>query len=236
MGIDVQQRWVRGRHVQLVDELRELLRHPNGHAEGRIGYDGGWLSWDRRERLIACVVAAVVIVVAVWILLVSPERNKAASLNTQIAAARSTLAADEAQVALAEQARTTYPKEVRAVKLIENAAPLTDQEPQLIDLLNRLEVGHVIRWTTTGLATGGATGAGFPTIGLTFAFNASYLRFQKFFAAIDALTATDGTNLLVKGRLFTIDSATFAKGTATVTMTVYESPQSVPSTTTPAAP
>ncbi len=192
-----------------------------------------------RERLIACVVAAVVVVVAVWVLLVSPERNKAASLNTQIAAARSTLAAEQAQVASAEQARTDYPKEVRAVTLLEKAVPLTDQEPQLIDLINALEVGHLIHWTVTDLTQAGPTSSGFPTINLSFTFSLNFFRLQSFFTALDALTATDGTNVRVKGRLFTINAVTLGGSQATVAMTAYQSPlgaTGAAGTTTAAAP
>ncbi len=182
-----------------------------------------------RERLIAGVAVAIVVLVAFWLLLVAPERNTSNSLAAQIATARTTLAGQQSQLAAGESARSRYVASVRAIKVLEAAVPLSDQEPALIRLLDALEVGHVIKWDTTTVAAGAPGSQGFDSIGLTFSFTATFARLQSFFSAIDSLTQTDGANVLAKGRLFTINSVTLSPqghgGTsATVSMTVYQVP------------
>jgi Tfp pilus assembly protein PilO len=192
-----------------------------------------------RERLIGCVVVALVAVAAVWVLLVSPERSKASNLATEIATARSTLSSEQGQIVGAEAARLKYVAALRAVKLLESAVPLDDEVPQLIRLINHLESGHKIRWTTTTLNGGSATASGFDAVNWSFSFGSSYSNLQSFLAAVDALTATDGTNVLIKGRLFSVDSISLTPNngrvTASVTMTVYQQPTGAPATSSTGA-
>jgi Tfp pilus assembly protein PilO len=187
-----------------------------------------------RERLIACVVGAIVAVAAVWILAVSPERSKANTLTSEIATARSTLSSEQGQLVGGEQARSKYLAAIHAVKLLETAVPLDDEVPQLIRLINRLELGHRITWTTTSLSGGTAGANGFTGVDWSFNFSSSYANLQSFLTAIDALTATDGTNVMTRGRLFTVNSIGLTpddgRVTATVNLTVYQQPTGVPAT------
>jgi Tfp pilus assembly protein PilO len=190
-----------------------------------------------RERLIACVVVALVAVAAVWIVVVSPERSKSSNLASEIATARSTVSSEQGQLLGDEQSRLKYVGELRAVKLLETAVPLDDEVPQLIRLINRLELGHRIRWTTTSLSAGAAAAGGLTAVNWSFAFTSSYANLQSFLTAIDALTATDGTNVMTKGRLFTVNSIGLSPSgaavQATVNMTVYQQPTGVQPTSSP---
>jgi Tfp pilus assembly protein PilO len=200
-----------------------------------------------RGRLIGCVVVAFVAVAAVWSLVVSPERSKSSQLTSEIVSARSTLSSEQGQLAGDEQARSKYVAALHAVTLLETAAPLDDEVPQLIRLINRLEVGHKITWTNTSLTPASAGAGGLDSANWTFSFTSSYANLQSFLAAIDALTATDGTNVMTKGRLFTVNSIGLnpdeGNVTASVNMTVYQQPAGLASasstgtaTTTTAAP
>jgi Tfp pilus assembly protein PilO len=187
-----------------------------------------------RERLIGAVVVALVAVAAIWILVVSPERSKSSTLASEIATARSTVSSEQGQLVGDEQARLKYVAALHAVKLLETAVPLDDEVPQLIRLINRLELGHRISWTTTSLSGGQAGAGGLTSVDWSFSFSSSYANLQSFLTAIDALTATDGTNVMTKGRLFTVNSIglTPANGgvQASVSMTVYQQPTGVPAT------
>jgi Tfp pilus assembly protein PilO len=189
-----------------------------------------------RERLIACVVVALVAVAAVWILVVSPERSKSSNLASEIATARSTVSSEQGQLVGDEQARSKYVGALHAVKLLETAVPLDDEVPQLIRLINRLELGHKITWTTTSLSSGSGGAGGLTSVDWSFSFSSSYANLQSFLTAIDALTVTDGTNVMTKGRLFTVNSIglTPAAGgvQASVNMTVYQQPTGVQPTST----
>jgi len=182
-----------------------------------------------RGRLIASGMVALVVVLAVWLIVVSPERSTASNLLSQISSERQTLAAAETQLANARAARTGYRAEVHALQVLLDAIPTSDQEPQLIDLINALEVGHVIDWKVTSFSSGAA--GGFTALHISFSFEAGYMNLQQFIAAIDAFNKSDGSNLVSTGRLATVDSLTLATGakgreTASVAMTVYQQPTS----------
>ncbi|MGD0197950.1 MAG: hypothetical protein ABSC56_08605 [Solirubrobacteraceae bacterium] len=180
----------------------------------------------QRDRLIACVVVALIVVVAAWLGLVSPERSKASSLLSQINSERATLVSDQSQLASAREARAVYPDEVHALTVLLNAIPTSDEEPQLITLINKLEDGHLIQWHATSF--GSSSADGFQAIELSFSFTASYVNLQQFIAALDALDETDGANVVAKGRLVNVNSLSLSGDSgatsASVTMTVYEQP------------
>ena len=62
----------------------------------------------RRDRLILLVVPPLAVLAAGWVLVVAPERQKAAKLAPQVSAATSQLAEAESQVASARSAQARY--------------------------------------------------------------------------------------------------------------------------------
>ena len=200
-----------------------------------------------RERLVAGVLVAILIVAVMWLAVVSPERSTVSNLQAQITTERATLASEQAELAAGEQARTKYPAEVHALSVLLNAIPTSDQEPQLIRLVNTLENDHVIDWQTTSIGPGAA--AGFNALNVSFSFTASYVNLQQFIAALDALNQSNGQDVVTTGRLATVNSLSLSpqangKTTASVAMTVYlqasggaagaTSPVTTPITTTAA--
>ncbi len=61
-----------------------------------------------RDRIVAIGIAVVVILGAAWLIVVSPERKKAAALSAQVNAASAQLATAQGQVANARSAQTQY--------------------------------------------------------------------------------------------------------------------------------
>jgi Tfp pilus assembly protein PilO len=187
-----------------------------------------------RARLIIVVAVTLVAIVAMWVALVSPERSKATKLVAAISAERSAVTAAQQQVASGEQARLVYAGEVRSLAVLSQSVPASDDTPQLIGLINSLEVNHKVNYTTTAFASGAA--GGFDTLGLSFNFVANFLDLQQFLSAFDALTLTNGTGVLVNGRLVTINSVDLSPEgkslSATVSMTAY---QAAPATSTTVA-
>jgi Tfp pilus assembly protein PilO len=180
-----------------------------------------------RERLIVCVVVAVAAVLAAWFLLLSPERSSLATVNSQVTAEQVTLASEQSSLSAGEQARGSYKAALHAVAVLEHAAPLADEVPALIDLINGLEKGHRITWKSVQLSgSGAASAAGLQTLTLNLSFTSSYTDLQNFFAAFDALTRSDAVNILTEGRFATISEVNLGpvggKVTATVTITVYQ--------------
>ena len=189
-----------------------------------------------RARLIISVVVAIVAVGAMWILLVAPKRSEASKLLAEVASEQADRAAAEQQLASAEQARNGYATNVIWLKRLERSVPRSDQEPQLIDLVNALEEGHDVNYTITDLGPGSPTTAGFPTLTFTFTFEASYIDLQRFLGALDDLTLANGVNVRAGGRLAAISSISLVPHgvndtQATVIVTVYQS--TAPAATVP---
>jgi Tfp pilus assembly protein PilO len=177
-----------------------------------------------RERLIASVVAAIVVIAAMWIGLVSPKRKDANNLSASITTEQQALSGAQQQLAAAEQARAAYPAEARSLTLLTRAVPTSDQVPQLIRLINGEEASHKIDYTTTGF--GESLSGSFPSINLTFTFDDfSYIDLQQFLGAFDALTLTNGSSVTINSVSLT---PTGSKLSAQVNMTTYEAPAATP--------
>ena len=87
--------------------------------------------------------------------------------------------------------------------------------------------------------------AGFPTMPFSFDFTGSFFNMQRFLKAIDGLTAVQGKNINVKGRLLTVDGVGLKAGPkgfpdvdATVAVTAYLLPadEGLTAGATPATP
>jgi type II secretory pathway pseudopilin PulG len=82
---------------------------------------------------------------------------------------------------------------------------------------------------TSALPPGAVVGtAGFPTMPFSFDFTGSFFHMQRFLKAIDGLTAVNGKNINVTGRLLTVDGVGLKAGPkgfpdvdATVAVTAY---------------
>jgi Tfp pilus assembly protein PilO len=191
-----------------------------------------------RGRLIITAVVALVVVFAMWSVVVSPETGKASKLLGQISSERAQLAGAQQKVLAAEQARREYPADVRSLAVLSEAVPPGNPIPQLIDLINSVEVKHKVNYTSTTLTPGAATG-GLEPVSLSFAFIADYLDLQRFLQAFDSLTQTNGSSVLVNGRLVSVNSISLTSNgsslTAAVTMTAYQTTPAAPATATVAA-
>jgi len=152
-----------------------------------------------RDRLIVAVIAAVVVIGAVWLLLVSPKRGEASSLQTQIASEQVALASAQATLASDKVAAAGYLSDVRALAQVTAAIPSTADEPGVITTITKL-AGTQIDVHEADLSYG----SGSTSLGLVFSFSASYGTLQSFLNTLDRLTITDGSNISADGRLFTI--------------------------------
>jgi hypothetical protein len=170
-----------------------------------------------RDRLIVAVVSAIVVVGAVWLLLVSPERDKAASLSSQIVAEQTALSDAKGSLASARSAAAGYPADVRALANVITAVPTSVDEPTVITTITKL-AGTKVDVNEIDATSGDASSAGTtpaPSTGssnalnLSFTFKTTYPRLQQFLMGLDKLTQTDGTNISSTGRLFTVSAISF---------------------------
>jgi Tfp pilus assembly protein PilO len=169
-----------------------------------------------RDRLVLAVIAAALIAGAMWILLVAPERSQVTSLSTQIDTSRAALVTAQTQLASARTAAAGYVDDVHQIAEVMKAIPPSPGEAALIRTIVRL-AGTKVDFKELDVASGGATATGPVSLGLTFTFDTSYHDLQNFLAALDALTATDGSKVNASDRLFTVGSVALAPLSSTTT-------------------
>jgi len=177
------------------------------------------------DRLVVAIVAALALVGAMWVLVVSPERGRVASLSTQIDTERVALLSAQGHLATARNAAAAYVSHVHEIDAVLRAIPPSPAEAQLITTIDKL-AGTNVDFHELDVGSSGSTATGASTLGLTFTFNATYGDLEKFLNALDALTTTDGANVSANGRLFTVTGVTLAplppnKTKATIVAQVY---------------
>ncbi len=217
-----------------------------------------------RDRIIATVAATLVVLVAVWLLLVAPEREKASQAATAVTAAQAQLATAESAVSTARAAQAQYSTAYASLVSLGKAVPPSQEVPSLIYRLAQASGEKNVEFasiTTTGStgsgssvtapsATSAAASAGFTQMPFTFVFNGSYFDLEHLFRQIDGFTVQKSHGIAVSGRLLTIQSVKLAPyadaeakgpterlaGTITATAYVLPAGQGVTGPATPSSP
>jgi hypothetical protein len=182
-----------------------------------------------RDRTVLIVFASLAVLAAVWLLAVSPERQRATKLATQVSAAQAQLATAESEVASARGAQARYTAEYASVVSLGKAVPPSQEVSSLIYQLDQASNQKQVEFDsiTSGSggagaspasaaapATPGAALAGFTQMPFTFVFNGSFLDLYHLFQQINHYTLrTASGGLEVSGRLLTIQSLKLAPGT-----------------------
>lgn len=207
-----------------------------------------------RDRLVLIGVCSLAILAAAWLLVVSPERKQAATLQTQVSTASTQLASAEEKVAHARSDQARYAAAYTSIVNLGKAVPAGQEVPSLIYQLAQasdhrdVEFNSITSGTNSGggsssssaTATPAAATAGFTQMPFTFVFNGSYQDLYHLFQQLNRFTTrTTAGGLQVSGRLLTIQStklspsstggvAGAAKGkeklTGTITATAYVLP------------
>lgn len=192
-----------------------------------------------RDRLVLIVVSALAVIGAAWLLVVSPERKKAASLKAQVSAAETQLASAKGQAASARADQARYVSAYASVVSLGKAVPAGQEVPSLIYELAQASNQKKVDFTsiasgtsaaggaagtaagatpgTTGTA-GAAASAGFTQMPFTFMFTGSFDDLYHLFQQLNRYTTrTTSGGLQVSGRLLTIQSTKLAPSTTTAT-------------------
>jgi hypothetical protein len=212
-----------------------------------------------RDRLVIMVVAVVAVIGAAWVLLVSPEKDKASKLSSQITTAQSQLQSAEGELANAHSAQAQYAGAYASVVRLGKAVPASQEVPSLIYQLaqasNRRKVEFAsITATTTPSATGAPAGAGgagtgstatgaasvtpagFTQMPFTFVFNGTFFDLEHLFNRLDNFTVrTASGSLHVSGRLLTIQGVKLAPVTEGSTQEKAKGPVTLSGTITATA-
>ena len=181
-----------------------------------------------RDRIVLMVVVALAVLGGAWILLVSPERQKASKLAVQVSAAQTQLASAEGTLANARAAQAQYSAAYSAVVNLGKAVPPSQEVPSLIYQLAQASNNKKVDFAsivsgTGGIGSGaGASGsggsaaaavaaAGFTQMPFTFVFNGTYFDLEHLFGQLNHFAQRTASGALqVSGRLLTIQSVKLA--------------------------
>jgi Tfp pilus assembly protein PilO len=178
-----------------------------------------------RDRMVLIGVIVLVVIAGGWMLVVSPEREKAKSLGAEVSAAQTALSTAEGQLASARAAQSQYAKAYSAVVSLGKAVPASQEVPSLIFQLAQATDHHNVDFNSivtgasgSGSAAAGAgavASAGFTQMPFTFVFNGSFFDLEHLFRGLTAFaTHTTSGALQVNGRLLTIQSVKLSPETA----------------------
>ncbi len=208
-----------------------------------------------RDRLVAVIVVALVATVAAWLLVVSPKRDQANQLSSQVTAAQKQLDAARVQIATAELDRSTYARSYQAVAELGKAVPPDAETPSLIFQLQNAASGAKVDFrsvvlnqpTTTAAtpapasaatpapasATASAAAATSSTQPITISFQGNFFHLANFLGRIERFVVATDKKVSVSGRLMTLNGISFAAAssgfpqiTATISATTYLLPAS----------
>ncbi len=172
-----------------------------------------------RDRKVLIAVIVLAVLGAGWVLVVSPERNKAASLDAKVTAAQSQLSTAQAQLSAAQSAKAQYPKAYAAVVTLGKAVPAEEEVPSLIYQLEQASNSHSVQFnsivasgsggasSSSGAAATVAKPTGFTQMPFTFVFSGGFFSLERLFRQLTKFTThTTSGGLEVSGRLLTIQS------------------------------
>jgi Tfp pilus assembly protein PilO len=124
------------------------------------------LQMTSTNRVIVAMLVVAALVAAFWMLLLSPKRDEAKKLGTQVEELKASLAQHEAEVTEAEAAREDFPAEYQRLVVLGKAVPGDDDVASLLVQVNRISdrAGGTFR-NIALTATGGEAPAAAPASG-----------------------------------------------------------------------
>jgi hypothetical protein len=183
-----------------------------------------------RDRMVLIGVIVLVVLGGAWMLVVSPKRKEAGTLDKQVSEAQTQLSGAEGQLASARAAQTQYAKAYASIVSLGKAVPASQEVPSLIYQLSQATNDKKVEFSSiTSAATAGGSGASgsaaaagasaasaaFSQMPFTFIFGGSFFDLEHLFAQLNGFTVRQTSGgLQVSGRLLTIQSVKLTPETA----------------------
>jgi Tfp pilus assembly protein PilO len=108
--------------------------------------------------LIGAMLLVAAVATAFWILALSPKRDEASKLDTQVKQLESSLSQHEAEIATSEEARRHFPTDYEHLVVLGKAVPSDDETPSLLVQLNHIAAKADVRFQTLTLEASGSEG------------------------------------------------------------------------------
>jgi type II secretory pathway pseudopilin PulG len=174
-----------------------------------------------RDRIVLMVVVVLGVLAAGWLLGVSPEREKAAKLDSEVSAAQQQLATAQSQLSEAQGAQAQYSTAYASVVKLGQAVPADEEVPSLVYELDQASNQKSVEFSSIAAGTGGAAGAGgasssasaaataatsagFTQMPFTFIFRGTFFDLYHLLNSVDNFTLNTAAGVQVSGRLLTI--------------------------------
>ncbi len=181
----------------------------------------------QRDRLLVVVVAALAVFGVGWFGVVSPKRDEAAKLDTQIQAAQSELAGASTRAAEYRAARKRLQRNPEAFEKAGKALPNRVAMPDLLRTLTRTAKGTGVKMSDIKTSAGSEATPGISSVGLDLSFTGDFLALQRYLGRLQRFVGVSSDKVDAKGRLVALKSLKLAPGDkggglmANVTATVY---------------
>lgn len=166
---------------------------------------------DPRAKLALVIAGPLVLLVGGWMLLVGPQRSKAADLADQVASVQ--LQVEQAQIASAHPPK---PEPIRAADIFRLAKAMPDAPdmPGIILQLNQVAEDSGIQFTSimphTPTTPDGVHG--YQEMQIDLSFEGNFYGLSDFLYRLRNLVGVHGGELDATGRLFSVEKLTFAEG------------------------
>jgi hypothetical protein len=186
----------------------------------------------RSPKILIPVVAAVAAVAAFYFLLLSPKREEATQLDTDIATKQSQLEQSRSLAAAYEKARANYKVNYTTLTRLGKAVPGDDDVRSLLVQLNDAAKRSKVDFHTINVGGGSSTSdadkagsgtglapapgtvpvgsAGFSAMPFSFGFEGSFFRLSDFFNRLEDFVTVTNKDVSVSGRLLLLGSISVA--------------------------
>jgi Tfp pilus assembly protein PilO len=173
-------------------------------------------------------VGGLLLLVVGWLLVVSPQKHKAANLKQQAAAVRQKIADELAQAAVAKSATAAPKIKVADVYRLAKAMPSIDDMPDILLELNQtanaagVDLQSLSPTTSSTPATGG-----YSTIPISLNVTGDFYTITDLLYRLRNLVYVRNGTLEANGRLFSVNNVTLSPGTtgrqlnATISIDTY---------------
>jgi len=195
-------------------------------------------------------VGLLALMAALWFLALAPKRAQVSEIQAQVQLAETRREAAAQRATTAEQARASYDRDYSTVARLGKAVPPSADVSSLVFQLEsaarraKVDFRAITVQDAVPTASGTApTTAGIQPTPFSFTFEGSYGGLHRLLAAVDRFSRLKGTQVVVSGRLLTLDSVRLSAGRkglpqvkAEVTAKAYvaQVPDALPATATPA--
>jgi Tfp pilus assembly protein PilO len=215
----------------------------------------------RTNLVVAAMLIIVALAAAFWMTLLSPKREEAQKLGGEIETVEASLSQHRTEAASAAAAKRSFPEDYARLVLIGKAVPSGDETASLLVQLNHLaakagasfetlnnaggEEGEAPSASTGGsvspteaeaalLPIGAVIGpAGLAVMPYSLTFEGDFFQVASFIEGLDNLVRTKSADVVVNGRLVTVNSFSLTPGegegngarlSASFTVTTYLTP------------